>query len=126
MSKFVLDEFNNVNGIITFYKLIDNEYCYWNEFCKSIQKEGVWVEQLDALISQMNRVANLESMPEKKYHPYSTKVKGVIGFEFRTKDLRAYGIKDKKGNIIICAGKKNSQDDDETQFRSIVKRYSNS
>jgi hypothetical protein len=126
MSKFVLDEFNNVNGTITFFKIIEDGVCYWNEFCKTIQNEGVWVEQLDTLISQMDRKANLKSLPKEKYHDYSTGVKGVSGFEFKTRDLRAYGIKDELGNVIIFAGKKNSQNKDEEKFKSIVKRYSNS
>ncbi|MDR3693517.1 hypothetical protein [Mucilaginibacter sp.] len=106
MSKFVLDEFNNVNGTITFYKIIEDGVCYWNEFCKTIEKEGIWYEQIYTLISQMDRKAKLKSLPKEKYHDYSTGVKGVNGFEFKTKDLRAYGIKDELGNVIIFAGKK--------------------
>jgi hypothetical protein len=126
MSKFVLQELNNVNGKITFFKIIEDGVCYWNEFCKTIQNEGIWIEQLDTLISQMDTKANLKSLPKEKYHPYSTEVKGVNGFEFKTRDLRAYGINDDFGNVIIFAGKKNSQDKDEVKFKSIVKRYSGS
>jgi hypothetical protein len=126
MSKFALDEMNNVNGVITFYRLIEDGVCYWNEFCVEIEKEGTHYEQVFALTAQMNRKANLQSLAEKKYHAYDTKVTGVSGFEFKTKDLRAYGIKDEQGNIIIFAGKKSNQDDDEVTFRSIVKRYTES
>lgn len=125
MSKFALDEFNNVNGQITFYKLIEDGYCYWNEFCTAIQEEGMYYEQIFALTSQMNDKSNLKSLPNTKHKSYATHVKGVSGFEFRTRDLRAYGISDKEGNIIIFAGKKANQARDEVQFRSIVKRYIN-
>jgi hypothetical protein len=123
MSKFVLKEFNNVNGTITFFKLIEDGYCYWDEFCKGIQREATWVEQLDALVSQMDDKANLKTLSEKKHKEFSTGIKGISGFEFRTRDLRAYGIKDEQGNVIIFAGKKTTQDKDEIKFRSIVKRY---
>jgi hypothetical protein len=123
MSTFVLDEMNNVNGTITFYRLIEDGVCYWNEFCMSIENEGTHYEQVFALTAQMNRKANLHSLSEKKYHAYDTNVPGISGFEFKTKDLRAYGIKDGDGNTIIFAGKKSNQRTDEVMFRSIVKRY---
>jgi hypothetical protein len=126
MSIFVLDEINNVNGSITFYRLIEDGLCYWNEFCLEIEREGNYYEQVFTLTSQMNSKANLKSLPKEKYHDYDTKVKGVSGFEFKTRNLRAYGIKDELGNIIIFAGKKSNQSKDETTFRSIVKRYSES
>ena len=126
MSIFVLDEFNNVNGNITFYKLIEDGHCYWNEFCIELENEGTYYEQIFTLTSQMNDKANLKSLPEKKHKSFETHVKGISGFEFRTRDLRAYGINDKEGNIIILAGKKANQPKDEVQFRSIVKRYINS
>jgi len=126
MSRFVLDEINNVNGNITFYRLIEDGICYWNEFCLELEREGTYYEQVFAITAQMNRKANLKTLPKDKYHDYDTKVKGVSGFEFKTRNLRAYGIKDEQGNIIIFAGKKANQPKDEITFRSIVKRYSDS
>ena|ERR1035437_1147683 len=123
MSKFALKEYNNVNGIITFFKIIEDGFCYWDEFCKSIQAEGTWEEQLDVLVSQMDSKANLKPLSDKKYKEISTGIKGIKAFEFRTWDLRAYGIKDEKGNIIILAGKKATQDKDISQLKSIIKRY---
>jgi hypothetical protein len=123
MSKFVLDEFNNVNGTIDFYKLIEDGVCYWNEFCIEVEKEGTHYEQIFSLTAIMDRKSKLKGLAKDKYHDYDTKVKGVSGFEFKTKDLRAYGIKDDIGNIIIFAGKKSNQKKDEATFRSIVKRY---
>ncbi|CAN5174548.1 hypothetical protein BH09BAC6_BH09BAC6_16800 [soil metagenome] len=123
MSKFALKEFNNVNGTITFFKIIEDGFCYWDDFCKSIQRDGTWVEQLDVLVSQMDDKANLKPLSEKKYKEISTGINGIKGFEFRTKDLRAYGIKDAQGNIIIYAGKKSTQPKDIPKLKSIVKRY---
>jgi len=123
MSIFVLDEINNVNGDITFYRLIEDGHCYWNEFCIALENEGTYYEQVFTLTSQMNDKAKLKSLPEKKHKSFATHVKGVSGFEFRTKDLRAYGINAIEGNIIIFAGKKANQPRDEVKFRSIVRRY---
>ena len=123
MSKFVLDEINNVNGTIRFYRLIENGICYWNEFCLSLEAEGMYYDQIFSITAQMNDKANLKSLPETKHKPFNTDVDGISGFEFRTRDLRAYGIKDEAGNVIIFAGKKANQKKDEVRFRSIVKRY---
>jgi hypothetical protein len=123
MSKFVLDEINNVNGTIRFYKLIEDGICYWNEFCLALQAEGTYYDQVFSITSQMNDKANLKTLPNTKHKSFNTKVKGVNGFEFRTRDLRAYGINDENGNVIIFAGKKANQGKDEIRFRSIVKRY---
>jgi len=123
MSKFVLHEINNVNGIIKFYRLIDDGVCYWNEFCIKLEAEGTYYDQVFSITAQMNDKANLKSLPKNKHKSFNTKVKGVSGFEFRTRDLRAYGISDEDGNVIIFAGKKANQPKDEIQFRSIVKRY---
>ena len=126
MSKFVLDEINNVNGIITFYKLIEDGVCYWNEFCLEMEREGTYYEQVFRFASQMNDKANLKPLSNTKHKSFATHVPGVSGFEFRTYDLRAYGIDTKEGNIIVCAGKKADQGKTEVQFRAIVKRYINS
>jgi len=123
MSKFALDEINNVIGQITFYKLIEDSYCYWNEFCTELENEGTYYDQVFSFTAQMNDKANLKSLPETKHKAFATQVKGVNGFEFRTRDLRAYGISQNEGNIIVIAGKKAEQHKIEIQFRSIVKRY---
>lgn len=126
MSKFVLDEFNNVNGKITFYKLIEDGRCYWNELCLALEAEGTYYEQIPALISQMNDKANLKSLPKSKHKAFATHITGISGFELRTHDLRVYGIHDKVGNIIILGGKKANQNKDEVKFRAIVKSYNDS
>jgi hypothetical protein len=126
MSRFVLDEINNVNGQITFYRLIEDEHCYYNEFCMTMEREGTYYDQVFRFKSQMNDKANLQPLSKSKHKAFATHVKGVSGFEFRTYDLRLYGIDSKLGNIIILGGKKSDQSKNEVQFRSIVKRYSES
>lgn len=125
MPKFVKKHCNNIYGKIPFYKIIEDGECYWDEFCKQIQSEGTWVDQLLVLTSLMDDKSNLRLLPQVKYRPIDSGVSGVDGFEFKSNDLRAYCISD-GGNIIIMAGKKSTQKKDIPKFRSIVKRYINS
>jgi hypothetical protein len=122
MSKFALKQKNDVNGKVPVFKIIEDKHCYWDEFCKSIQKEGTWEPQLYALVSQMNDLANLKPLG-KKYKDVTPDKELIKEFELKTNDLRAYGIKDEKGNIIILGGKKSTQHEDYKTFRSVKKRY---
>lgn len=125
MSKFDVKRCNNINGKIAFFKLIENEKCHWDEFCKEIQREGTWAEQLDSLISQMDDKANMKLLPETKYRDIDTGVPGVKCYEFKSRDLRAYCMTDGVG-IIIFAGRKSTQSKDISKFKSLVKQYKES
>ncbi len=123
MSKFVLKEYNNVNGEIKFYKLIEDKFCYWDDFCRKIQKDGTWEDQLVALISRLNDVANLKLLPKQKFRDITPKKEKVSEYEIKSHNLRVYFIKDTNGNIVLLGGKKSSQPEDIKKFREIKKRY---
>lgn len=126
MSKFVLKEYNNVTGKIKFFKLIEDKVCYWDDFCREIQKDSNLEDQLIAIISRMNDVANLRILPKNKFRDITPGKEKIKEYEIKTSDLRVYLIKDEVGNIVLIGGKKNSQPEDIKRFRSLKKTYLNS
>lgn len=50
MSKLALKEYNNVSGKIKFFKLIEDKICYWDDFCREIQKDANLEDQLITVI----------------------------------------------------------------------------
>lgn len=71
----------------------------------------------------MDAVANLLSLPETKFHPYSDGKDGVREYEFKTKHLRVYAIEQKGGKIVIIGGTKANQAKDQVEFRRLKKGY---
>lgn len=126
MSKFALKEYNNVTGRIKFFKLIEDKFCYWDEFCREIQKNSNLEDQLISIIARMNDIANLRILPNTKFKDITPNKEKVKEYEIKTNDLRVYFIKDDSGNIVILGGKKNSQPEDIKKFRAIKKAYLNS
>ena len=123
MSKFVLKEYNNVLGRIKFFKLIEDKVCYWDEFCREIQKDANLEYQLITVISRMNDIANLRMLPKEKFRDITPGKQTIREYEIKTKDLRVYLIKDESGNVVLMGGKKNSQPEDIKRFREIKKAY---
>ncbi len=126
MSKFVLKPFNNVTGTIKFFKLIEDKYCYYDDFCRKIQQDSNLEQQLLTIVSRMNDVANLRSLPKQKYRDVTPTKETVKEYEIKTADLRLYLIKDETGNLVLLGGKKSTQDEDFKAFRLLKKRYLNS
>jgi putative component of toxin-antitoxin plasmid stabilization module len=126
MSKFALKEYNNVIGKIKFFKLIEDKICYWDDFCREIQKDANMEDQLITVISRMNDIANLRTLPKQKFKDITPNKETVKEYEIKTNDLRVYYIKDGSGNLVIVGGKKNSQPEDIKRFRAIKKAYLNS
>jgi putative component of toxin-antitoxin plasmid stabilization module len=126
MSKFVLKEYNNVIGKIKFFKIIEDKICYWDDFCREIQKDANLEDQLITVISRMNDIANLRMLPKEKFRDITPKKQTIKEYEIKTKDLRVYFIKDELGNLVLIGGKKNSQPEDIKRFRAIKKAYLNS
>lgn len=123
MSKFVLKEYNNVLGRIKFFKLIEDKVCYWDDFCREIQKDANLEDQLITVISRMNDIANLRRLPKEKFRDITPQKQTTREYEIKTKDLRVYFIKDESGNVVLIGGKKNSQQEDIKRFRGIKKAY---
>lgn len=122
MSNFALKNIDAVCGQQKFDKLIIDDKCLLDSFIDNL--EDKYLSEMGSMYAYMQRVADLEPLPDTKFHPLNkNKTDGYTEYEFKTKHLRIYAISQPNGKIIILGGYKNRQDKDLKTFRSIVKRY---
>lgn len=124
MSIFALENLNEVrNGKLSFYKLIANGKCLYDEFCEKIDKEKVNQSSLNRIRTYMNLMAENNCMlPKTKFNSIRHKNK-VIGYEFKDKDLRLYILKKEPGIYVVLGGYKKNQDKDIKKFTSIIDEF---
>jgi len=120
---FALISLPQVKGKIRFCKLEIDGICPFDEFCEAIANQGNLEKQLKTIYGRMDQVANLKLLPKEKFKDITPSKEPIKEFEIKTRDLRVYLIKDENGHIIIVGGKKNSQGNDISTFRSIKKKY---
>lgn len=75
------------------------------------------------ILTYMNLVADLQSVPETKFKFLKTQKNESKEFEFKNGDLRVLGIDVFGGKIILLGGFKNSQPSDIVQMRALKKLY---
>ena len=121
MPKFAVRKIEAVVGKQQFGKLVIDEVCPFDEFENNIEQQ--YKSELHGIYNYMNQVANLLSVPYEKFHFYDDGKDGVREFEFKSKNLRVYGITQAGGKLIILGGKKAKQKDDETEFRRLKDMY---
>lgn len=71
----------------------------------------------------MDGVANLNSVSEEKFKDITPSGDKIKEYEFKSGDLRVYGIKIPNGKLIVLGGFKNQQNSDITKFRSLKIEY---
>lgn len=124
MSKFALREINQIKGKKTYYKLVKNGKCEFQEFCNEIVKGSNYESELKTLFSWMDRDANLQPLPSNKKKDITPDGVTPKEHEFKSKNLRIYTFQDKgTGKIVVCGGNKNTQDSDIRHFRKIKEEY---
>lgn len=88
-----------------------------------LELEAKYQSSFSGILTYMNLVADLKSVPKQKYHPLKNPQNGTKDFEFKNGDLRVYGIDVPGGKIIMLGGFKNNQESDITQLRALTKKY---
>lgn len=121
MPNFAVRKIEAVVGKQQFGKLVVDEVCPFDEFENNIEQQ--YKSELHGIYNYMNAVANLLSVPSTKFHFYDDGKDGVREFEFKSKNLRVYGITQVGGKLIILGGKKVKQKDDESEFRRLKDLY---
>lgn len=124
MSKFVLEDIENIRGKQIFSKLTIDGICQFDNFVNELEEQ--YETELDAINYYMEAVANLKSLPETKFRELKGRKGNVKEYEFKSKHLRVYAIQQKGGKIVVLGGYKNAQDKDLVLFRAIKKKYLNS
>lgn len=122
MSIFALKEVEEVlNGKISFYKLVMDEICLYDEFCEEIENNKVNLSSLNKIRTYMNLMAKDNSrLPVNKFNSIKKDNK-VVGYEFKDNLLRVYIFKKDPNIFIIMGGYKKNQKKDISKFLRIIK-----
>ena len=113
MSIFALENIDEVkNGACSFFKLSYNGRCFYDEFCEEIGNNAIEKKQLNIIRTYMNLMAetNLQ-LPSVKFNSIKQGNK-VIAYEFKSKDLRIYVVKQDPNIFVILGGHKKNQNKD--------------
>ena len=121
MPKFAVRKIEAVVGKQQFGKLVIDEICPFDEFEKDVEQQ--YKSELHGIYNYMNAIANLQSVPNTKFHFYDDGKDGIREFEFKSKNLRVYGITQAGGKLIILGGTKAKQKDDQTEFRRLKAQF---
>jgi hypothetical protein len=131
--EFEIKLLTQVSGKVTFYKLLKDEICLFDEFQKLIRQDGNHTTELITAFGLMDQVAQNKHLPGTKYHPlgesfsYTSKGKPyrARNHEIKTKNLRVYlcHLEDPAGKVVVMMGHKNTQDADIASFKSLVQQY---
>ena len=85
--------------------------------------EDKYKSSFRGMTALMNRVANLQSLPEEKFRDITPDKEIVKEYEIKYQDLRVYLIKIANGKLILLGGFKNNQDSDLKKFRALKRQF---
>lgn len=121
MSNFALSNINAVFGKQKFYQLKIDGVNVLDSFENEL--ESAYKTEFERILSWMNHVANLKPAPQKKFRDITPESEIIKEFEFKSRHLRIYAIKDKNSKIVVFCGFKNSQTRDIRKFRNLKAQY---
>lgn len=126
MHNFALKEIEDIKGKLKIFKLLIDETCEFDEFEKRIETDGNLKSELTSIVTRLHEMADLKSLPEKKFRDITPKNNNNKEYEIKTRHLRVYLFHEKTtGRVIVCGGKKGTQKDDIRHFRKIKQEYFN-
>jgi len=124
MPIFALKKIETIVGKQEFFEIIIDNKSQYDAFYFTIKDNKQYVSELKTLLTNMDMVANLQSLPETKFKDITPAKETVKEYEFKSKNLRAYAFHIKStGKIVAYWGFKNSQKKDIVKFQSIKKQY---
>lgn len=121
MADFKAVSIDEVSGAQRFYKLIKNGRCQFDDFCSEI--DTTYPYEKTAMFRSMDCLANGESLPKTKFHPWKLPKSGLKTFELKTRHLRIYMAEIGGGKLVVLGGYKNGQAKDGFRFASLMKEY---
>ncbi|GAB4056234.1 hypothetical protein [Spirosoma litoris] len=85
-----------------------------------------FLTEFKTLLSYIEYAANGNSLPDTKFKDVTPDGTVHKEYEFKSKHLRVYAIKQANGKIIVLGGFKTTQKADFKRFRSLKEQYLNS
>ena len=95
MTEFKLKRIEQVSGRNTFYKLLKNGICEFDEFCKKMNKPDMYQSELKTIFTYMELAANQQTLPRTKFKDITPKNDSIKEHEIKTKHLErnCYNLK---------------------------------
>ncbi len=121
MRNFAVQKIDIIKGKVVFNKLIVDGVSLLDEFENSLEEQ--YESEMQSIYLYMEEVANLRSLPKSKFRELKDVKGDVKEYEFKSKHLRVYAIKQSNCKLIVMCGYKNTQDRDIIKFRSLKTRY---
>jgi pyruvate/2-oxoacid:ferredoxin oxidoreductase alpha subunit len=124
MRIFALKKIEQVKGKISFFKLLIDQKCEFDEFCNLLESKKD-TSKLRSVFSTMDSVANLNRLPKTKFRELEGRPAGdnVKEYEIKKKPYRVYLFKDSEGNIVVFGSIKGNQKRDIKRFRAMKIEY---
>jgi hypothetical protein len=118
---FVLEKMDEIKGRIPFYKLKKHNYNQLDDFETEIDNHTGYLKEYRKILSWMDMYSNGELVGKAKFRRLDSAKEPYSLFEFKSKNLRVYGMGCPLGELIILAGYKNRQNRDIKRVREIAK-----
>lgn len=124
MTTFALKKIESICGVQQFHQLIVNGKAVFDDFEKSLETQHQ--SEFKTIIAYMNFIAELKTLPDKKFKDITPQNEIIKEYEFKSKHIRIYVIKQLNGKIVVLCGHKTTQKQDIKRFRKIKSDYLNS
>jgi len=126
MSRFALKQIDEIVGRFKIFKLLVNIRCEYDEFERQIETEGSYSSELVTIQTRLQEIADGKLLPKEKFRNITPKKELVKEYEIKTRHLRVYLFHEENtGKVVVCGGKKTTQQKDINHFRRIKKEYLN-
>ncbi len=107
----------------TFEKLWIDDVCLLDKFEKEISINRQFLSEYKTIISYMNFVARGYTLSDSKFREIKGNSPFLKQYEFKSKHLRIYAIKNDNGKIIVFGGYKKIQQTDIKRLNKIAAEY---
>lgn len=122
MPIFALEKLEAIqeSGVLSFYKVLVDGKCQFDEFCNKLLKSKTELKSLRKILASMNWLAeNNQRLPITKFNSIKNKQK-VFAHEFKEQSLRVYVLKIDPNVFVVLGGCKKNQERDVNELLDIV------
>lgn len=124
MSTFALRKVEAVNARQELDELVIDGVGQLESFERLIEEtDKRFLSEFRTMLSYMEYAANGNSLPDTRFKDVTPTGAAIKEYEFKSKHLRVYAIKQINGKIIILGGFKTTQKADFKRFRSLKEQY---
>lgn len=117
---FAFEKMTEIRGKIPFYKLKKQDNIQLDDFETELVASPKYIKEYLKILSWMDLYSNGELVGKEKFRTLDHDKSPYTLFEFKSRNLRVYGMGCPGGEIIILGGYKNRQNRDLKRVRKIA------